>query len=105
LFNDGCHKQNSKQRNPPAYFVAVVTVFITLPMPPIQRRNVLAYMRAWGQSHNSNILTRVSPEHSATACVGPHGDAMGMEHEKNGASQAALIASRIFRTLVWVVVV
>jgi hypothetical protein len=41
-----------------------------------------------GQSHNSNILTRVSLEHSATACVGPHGDAMGMEHEKYGATQA-----------------
>jgi hypothetical protein len=28
--------------------------------------------RSWGQSHNSNILIRVSPEHPAVACVGPH---------------------------------
>jgi hypothetical protein len=58
-------------------------------------------MRSRGQSHNSNILTRVSPEHPVVAYVGPRGDAMGMEHEKYGATQAALIASRIFRTLVW----
>jgi transposase-like protein len=29
-----------------------------------------------GQSHNSNILTRVSPQLPAIACVGPHGNAM-----------------------------
>jgi hypothetical protein len=49
---------------------------------------VLTFQGGRGQSHNSNILTRVSLERSATACVGPHGDAMGMEHEKNGATQA-----------------
>jgi hypothetical protein len=70
---------------------------------PAHLHDEVRAIRARGQSHNSNILTRVSLEHSATACLGPHGDAMGMEHEKNGASQAALIASRIFRTLVWVV--
>jgi hypothetical protein len=28
--------------------------------------------RSWGQSHNSNILIRVSPEHPVVAWVGPH---------------------------------
>jgi hypothetical protein len=32
--------------------------------------------RVRGQSHNSNILTRVSPQLPAIACVGPHGNAM-----------------------------
>jgi RHS repeat-associated protein len=32
--------------------------------------------RGRGQSNNSNILTRVSPQLPAIACVGPHGNAM-----------------------------
>jgi hypothetical protein len=41
-----------------------------------------------GQSHNSNILTRVSPEHPVVACVEKHGHAALAAHEKNGATQA-----------------
>jgi hypothetical protein len=34
-------------------------------------------------------LTGFLPEHPVVACVGPHGDAMGMAHEKSVATQAA----------------